>query len=561
MFLIILSSLILTFGQLIIPKSFQLLIDDLLPNQDVQGFAKAMGFVVVVIFVMIAATGVRNIQRRIIREKAARDLQYAAFGKLRTLGFSYVEQTSNGEILSLLNTDVNDVQRIYRDYFPNILSHIILITILGTVILTMNFQLTLLIIPCYFLYYLVGPWVERQAFIYLKKYNDVRVGLEKHVYETMSGMQELRAYDALTWRRKSFLQKIKEFNRSWVISIFYAHTRGSVRRITVYFAILLLFWFGSIQVQNGTLSIGEFIAFFFYFLRVMFTITYLVTDLTEQQTLMIQASRLYDFYHRPIDIKEPQNPVKLKTVNGAIEFQDVSFSYRDDYPVLKGINLQIQPGENVAIVGESGSGKSTLLKLIGRFYEPNGGEILLDGTPIHRLSFAQLRNQLGYVFQEGYLFGNSVKENIRFGNPDATDEEIIEAAKHAYAHEFIEQLPQGYETIVGERGYKLSGGQKQRIAIARMFIKNPKIVLLDEATSALDNQSEFHVQRALENLSYNRTTITIAHRISTIKDADRIFVLNDGEIVEQGNYKQLINKRGEFYKLVNSSKKEVADHA
>src|SRR5690606_32677188 len=140
-----------------------------------------------------------------------------------------------------------------------------------------------------------------------------------------------------------------------------------------------------------------------------------------------------------------------------------------------------------------GSGKSTLLKLIGRFYEPNGGEILLDGTPIHRLSFAQLRNQLGYVFQEGYLFGNSVKENIRFGNPDATDEEIIEAAKHAYAHEFIEQLPQGYETIVGERGYKLSGGQKQRIAIARMFIKNPKIVLLDEATSALDNQSEFHV--------------------------------------------------------------------
>lgn len=557
--LIVISGLFLTLGQVIVPKAFQFLIDDMLPNQDMRGFSWLMVIVIFTIVVMIIATGVKNMQQRIIREKAGRDLQYASFEKLRTLGFNYVEKTPNGEILSLLNTDVHDVQKIYRQHFPNIVSHGIMVIGLGTILLFMNYQLTLLIIPCYLMYYLFGPWIERRAFIYLKKFNEERVGLEKHVYETMSGMQELRAYHALKWRRKTFLHQIKEFNHSWVVSIFYAHSRGSIRRITVYFAVLLLFWFGSLQVQEGALSVGEFVAFFFYFMRLMFSITYLVTDFTEQQTLMIQASRLYEFYHQPIEITEKKAPSQLEKAEGTIEFTNVSFSYREAFPILKKLSLRIESGENIAIVGESGSGKSTLIKLIGRFYDPDAGEIFLDNHPIQNLSFEQLRGHLGYVFQEGYLFGTSVRENIRFGNPAATDEQVEEAAAKAYAHDFITTLPEGYDTLVGERGYKLSGGQKQRIAIARMFIKNPRIVLLDEATSALDNESEMYVHQALKQLSHNRTTITIAHRISTIEDADRILVLKDGRIVEQCTYAQLLGIRGEFYNLVHSSK-EVANH-
>jgi ATP-binding cassette, subfamily B, bacterial len=202
------------------------------------------------------------------------------------------------------------------------------------------------------------------------------------------------------------------------------------------------------------------------------------------------------------------------------------------------------------LVGTSGNGKSTLLKLVGRFYDPQEGEITLDGISLRELSLKQIRESMGFVFQETYLFGTTIQENIRFGHPSATDEEVIAAAKAAYAHDFIQQFPQGYETFVGERGVKLSGGQQQRISIARMFIKNPRIVLLDEATSALDNVSEWEIQRALHKLFEGRTTITIAHRLSTVKDFDRIVVVDNGGIAEVGTYDELIEQRGALYRLV-----------
>ncbi len=557
---LIICGLFLTLGEIIVPRSFQILIDDLIPTNDLDGFFQLMGFVIVIIIVMIIATGVKNLQQRIIREKAARDLQYAAFHKLRALGFCYIEGNSTGEILSLLNTDVNDVQKIYRQYFPNIILYSIMIIALGTMLLTLHVWLTLLIIPCYLLYYIFGPWVERQAFLYLKKYNEDRVKLENHVYESMSSMQELRAYGALRWRMSRFLKHFTSYNRHWLHSIFYAHTRGSIRRVTVYFAVLLLFWFGADLVRSDALTVGEFVAFFFYFMLMMFNITFLVTSLTEQQTLMIQALRLYEFYHQDEEVAELQDPISVPEEQSRIEFKRVQFSYPNQPPTLDNVTLTIQAGQHVAIVGASGSGKTTLIKLIGRFYDPQYGEITLHGIPLKKLSLQSLREEIGYVFQEGYLFGTSVKENIRFGNPDASDHQVIGAANKAYAHDFIEALPDGYDTKVGERGYKLSGGQKQRIAIARMFLKNPKIVVLDEATSALDNESEAYVQKALHELSCNRTIITVAHRLTTILGADHIFVMKEGQVVEQGVYEELLRLRGTFYELVNASQKEFSSY-
>jgi ATP-binding cassette subfamily B protein len=557
---LVLCGFFLTAGELIIPKAFQYLIDELIPSGDLKTFFTMMAGVTLVIALMIAATGVKNMQQRMIREKAARDLQYASFLKLRTLGFSYVEKHPTGAILSILNTDVNDVQNIYRKYFPNIILNLITIVLTGAMLIYMNWFLTLIIVPCYLLYYTIGPWVERQAFIYLKKYNEDRVDLEKQVYETASSMQELRAYDAFDSRIGFFLEKFKTFNRNWIISIFYAHSRGSIRRVTVYLAVLILFWLGSGQVRGGYLTAGEFVSFFFYFFLMMFTLTFLVTNITEQQTLMIQASRLYAFHQHPIDVKETEDPTALLSINGRITFEHVAYGYDQDTPIIKGINLSIEPGEKVAIVGESGGGKSTLLKLICRFYDPQHGTISLDSIPVKNLTFAQLRQHIGYVFQECFLFGASVKENIRFGHPGATDEEIIEAAKNAYAHEFIERLPQGYDTLIGERGYKLSGGQKQRIAIARMFIKNPSVVILDEATSALDNESEAYVQSAIKELGKDRTTIIVAHRLSTVQHCDRIVVIQNGQIVEQGSYHELMARQEAFWRLANDSKKENTAH-
>ncbi|MNC26173.1 putative multidrug export ATP-binding/permease protein [compost metagenome] len=283
----------------------------------------------------------------------------------------------------------------------------------------------------------------------------------------------------------------------------------------------------------------------------------MITLMNEQRVLLYQAETLYEFSRKEPEITEPLSPIHLPLVKGEIRFENVSFHYPGRSNVFESLNLKFRPGEKTAIVGTSGNGKTTMLKLINRFYDPREGEILLDGVPLKDISLELLRELIGYVSQETYLFGYSIAENIRFGKPDATDEEIVLAAKSAYAHDFITRLPDGYETLVGERGGNLSGGQKQRISLARMFIKNPAIILLDEATSSLDNISEMEVKMALSQLRKGRTTVVVAHRLSTIMDADTICVLDKGKVVETGTYQELLDKRGVFHKLVNGEGNEL----
>lgn len=290
----------------------------------------------------------------------------------------------------------------------------------------------------------------------------------------------------------------------------------------------------------------------------MFKLSMLIGNLAQQGMMLEQANPIRRLMLLKPLVEEPEHPIPMGTVNGRITFKDVGFHYPNRPPVIRDFSLDIRPGERLAFVGTSGNGKSTLLKLINRFYDPQEGTIELDGVPITRLSFQDLRGSIGYVFQESYLFGFSVRENIRFGRPEASDEEIEQAAKAAMAHEFILQLPQGYDTLVGDRGMKLSGGQKQRIAIARMLISDPRIVLLDEATSALDNVSEGEVKTALDRLFQGRTMIAVAHRLSTIKDFDRIVVVDEGTIAEIGSYEELIAREGIFYNLAQGQGQTVA---
>lgn len=280
----------------------------------------------------------------------------------------------------------------------------------------------------------------------------------------------------------------------------------------------------------------------------MWRLTRIITILTEQSILMHRAEKLYTFLKMSIYSKEMESQDNIPVLNGNISFQNVSFSY-DEKVVFKNISFEIKKGDKVAIVGKSGCGKSTLLKLITRFYDPIIGDIMFDGKSFRSLVVKDIRSHIGFVFQEPFLFGTTIFENILFGKLNSTPEMVINATKLAYIHDFILSLPDGYETFIGERGVKLSGGQKQRLALARVFLRNPSLIILDEPTSALDNITEHSIKKALDYHFRDKTIITVAHRLNTIRNCNNIIVLNQGEIVEQGTYDELYEKKGHFYNL------------
>jgi subfamily B ATP-binding cassette protein MsbA len=307
---------------------------------------------------------------------------------------------------------------------------------------------------------------------------------------------------------------------------------------------------------EGRLTSGELVAFLVYGLTVAGSFASLINIYTEFQEAIGATRKVFQIIDTAPDISDKSNATILHQVHGKISFQDVTFSYDDKQDVLKSINLEIASGEILALVGPSGAGKTTILNLIPRFYDPTSGNVLIDGFNLRDVTQASLRNQIGIVPQETLLFGGTIWENIHYGRLDATDNEIIEAAKAANAYEFIVELTDGYQTIVGERGIRLSGGQRQRVAIARAILKDPRILLLDEATSSLDNESEHLVQEALGRLMQNRTTVIIAHRLSTVRIANRVAVIDKGEIVELGNHDDLMAMDGLYAKLYSMQFRE-----
>lgn len=533
-----------------IPRLIQHFIDNTLPMKDKQSLIKVLGFLVIGVVVLLCAKAINNMLQRIISERTLRDIQISLFAQLRRLGFSYYERHSTGETLSMFTSEAQAITNIYRHHLPQAIHLLFMVIIALVMVFQIHFMLSLIIVPSLLLYYLFGARFAKKAAFASRTSHDSRMEVNQTIYNLLSGMQEIRANHKQAWSFKQLSEKCSVWRKKAIITMFWLQSRGTVRKSLVHFGLFAVFVIGIILVKNDQISVGEFVAFVLYYEVAIGRVTTLITNLTEQRVLMYQIERIYGMAAETPEVEEPVSPAYLQKVTGELEFRNVHFHYRSDVPVLRGIDLNIRPGERVAIVGTSGNGKSTLLKLVGRFYDPAAGEVRLDGIPLTRLSNDQIRGSIGYVFQETYLFGNSVKENIRFGCPDATDKEIVQAAKAAYAHDFICELPQGYDTLVGERGVKLSGGQKQRIAIARMFIKNPQIVLLDEATSALDNVSEYEVQKALESLLKGRTTLAVAHRLTTIMDYDMIVVLDQGQVAEADTYNALMERKGLFYRLV-----------
>lgn len=536
-------------AELLVPRFIQILVDHVLPERNIQLFLWLIGGLGAILLFRVIANIGKNMLQRHFTEKASRDLQLSVLQKLRKLGYAYYEKHPVGETLAFFHTETAAVQRLYSDLLPAMILSGIMLLLSVVMLLSIHMALSLVVLPSLALYYITGHHFDKRAASYRKETNDVRTEVNSRLYNSVSGQAEIRINGTQSWDIECLLEKQiilnKVEHKMWV----FVYARIVSRTFAVYLGILAFFAVGSHLVMNGQLSLGAFLAFSLYYFDVAFGITRIINNLTTQKALLFQAERIHDFMQETPVVQEATETVILDKVRGEFQFNNVHFGYNQDRLVLNGFDLHIRSGQKVALVGASGNGKSTLLKLIGRFYDPQQGDIRLDGKPLRMVPLSALRRSIGFVFQETYLFGSSIKENIRFGKLDATDEELMQAAKAANAHDFIMQLAEGYDTLVGERGVKLSGGQRQRIAIARMFIKQPAVILLDEATSALDTASESEVQNALRELLTGRTTIAVAHRLSTIRDYDVIVVIDGGKVVESGSYTELMQRKGALYQL------------
>lgn len=493
----------------------------------------------------------------IMGTKIETDMRHDLFAHLNKLSFSYYDNTKIGTLMSRMTSDLFDVTEFAHhcpeEYFISSIKIICAFIILCTI----NIPLTLIIFSAIPLIVLSLIFFRKRMKRAFKESREQTGIINSQIEDSLLGVRVVKSFANEDVEQKKFdkgNQKFLKIKKAayYVMGGFQSTTRffDGVMYIVVVVA-------GGLFLAYGKIDAGDYIAYLLFVSTLLTSIRRIVEFAEQFQRGITGIERFTEIMDIEPEIQDAKNAKILENIEGRVDFEGVTFKYTSDgKEVLTDLNLNVKAGESIALVGPSGGGKTTLCSLIPRFYEITDGKIKIDGTDIKDVTLTSLRESIGVVAQDVYLFSGSVRENIAYGKGNATDEEIIEAAKLAGAHEFITSLPDGYNTYVGERGVKLSGGQKQRISIARVFLKNPPILILDEATSALDNESERIVQKSLEALAKGRTTFTIAHRLTTIKGADRILVLTENGIEEQGSHDELIKKDGiyaDLYKLYSTN--------
>lgn len=482
-----------------------------------------------------------------------RDLRNELFQHYQKLSFSFYDEQKTGQLMSRLTNDLFSLTELYHHGPEDIVISFIKFSGAFIILATINLKLTLIVfafIPVMgaFIYYYNRKM--KRAF----KRNKQRVGdINARIEDNLSGIRVVKSFGNESHEIIKFHDENSRYVSSKKNSYFYMGKFHSGLGAFTSMVTVAAVFFGAIFISNDGLNTADLIAFLLYINNLIDPVKKFINFTEQFQDGITGFERFMEILEIEPDIKDKKDAHNLLDVKGAIEYRHVGFRYnqKSDY-VLKDIDLKVAPGEYIALVGSSGAGKTTICSLLPRFYEVSEGDIFIDGQNIKDIKLNSLRQNIGIVQQDVYLFAGTILDNIRYGRFDATDEEVIEAAKKANAHDFIMELPDGYDTDCGQRGVKLSGGQKQRLSIARVFLKNPPILIFDEATSALDNESEHIVQQSLESLAKNRTTLVIAHRLSTIKNAKRICVLSTKGIEEEGTHDELLAKNGQyatFYKM------------
>lgn len=521
-------------------------------NVDFSEIGRILIKLVIIILITAAVQWLMNVCNNKIAYNVSRDLRQRAFVKIENLPCSYLDSHAKGDIVSRVINDVDQLSDGLLMGFTQFFTGIV--TIIGTIgfMLSINVWITLVVVLVTPLSFFIARFIAKKTYKMFSLQSKTRGEQTAFIDEMISNQKVAEAYNM----NDENLERFDDINNrladySLKATFFSSITNPATRFVNsiVYAAVAL---FGAILAVNGGITVGILSSFLAYANQYTKPFNEISSVVTELQNALACASRVLKLIEEESVTPDREDAVDIENPQGEIEIRNLAFSYSPEKELITNLNLKVKPGMTVAIVGPTGCGKTTLINLLMRFYDANSGEILLDGNNILDITRNSLRKNIGMVLQDTWLKSGTIAENIRLANPNATDEEIVDAAKAAHAHSFIKRLPDGYQTFIGEDGGSLSQGQKQLLCITRLMLSPPPILILDEATSSIDTRTEIRIQKAFNKLMQGRTTFIVAHRLSTIKNADVILVMNDGNIIEQGNHKELFEKKGFYYTLYNS---------
>ena len=487
-----------------------------------------------------------------ITYRVVKDLRVQAFDHLQVLPLSFVDQHASGDLISRIITDIDQFSDGLLLGFTQLFSGVL--TIAGTIVFmaSLNIWITLIVVLLSPLSFLLANFIAKKSYQMFTYQSQTRGQLTAFTNEMLEGIKVVQAFNHQAEAQKDFDQINEELSTYSLKATFYSSITNPATRLmysSIYAGVAIA---GSLACTASMISVGQLSSFLSYTNQYTKPFNEITGVITEFQNSIASAARVFALIDEPAEIPDKKEALNLVDPKGKVVLEHVDFSYNPDKPLIQDFNVSVRPGQRIAIVGPTGCGKTTLINLLMRFYDVQKGTIWFDGHDIREITRHSLRTSYGMVLQDTWLKAATVKENIAYGKPDATDEEIIEAAKKAYAHNFILQMPEGYDTILAEGGGNLSQGQKQLLCIARILLCSPSVLILDEATSSIDTMTELRVQKAFETLMKGRTSFIVAHRLSTIQNADRILVMNQGKIIEQGKHQELLSQKGFYYQLYNS---------
>lgn len=551
---VVIGSLVAALLDLVFPMLVRQILNEVLPQKNTDRLLHDTGILFILYLGNYGLLYLVNYYGHLMSAKIENDMRRDLFEHLQQMSFKYFDNAKTGQLLSRLTSDIAEIGELsFRG--PNDII-VCCITMIGTIgiLFWMNVYLGILIAVLLIAKTLHTVYVNKKMKAAFRE-NRIKSGeITARAEESLGGIRLVKAFAQEEYELARFMEKSLDFletrRKSYKILAYFS---GSVNFFTNITNLLILAC-GGLLIAKDKLSLSDFVAFLLYVNLFMKPLLRLTVFTEMYQRGMAGFQRFYEIMEMKPEIINQKDTVVCKKIRGEIEFDNLVFGYSDQKKVIKGFNLKIAPGQTVAFVGETGAGKTTIASLLLRFYDPLSGRILVDGIDIRQYKQQELRRNIGIVQQDVFLFSDSVTHNIAYAKPEAEQSEVENAARLAAADKFIEELPNKYATEIGERGVKLSGGQKQRLAIARVFLKNPPIVILDEATSSLDNYTEKLIKESLDKLAENRTTLIIAHRMSTIKNADKIIVLNNGEVAEIGTHSTLMSGGGLYYNLYNAQK-------